>query len=68
MIIEIRDQCEGRENASDHVTTNLGFAFDWLRAVPAFSTNHRAKATLSQTAFNFQSNKKHFSRGYHFLM
>ena len=36
MIIEIRDQCEGRENASNHVTTNLGFAFEWLRAVPAF--------------------------------
>ena len=36
MMIEIRDQREGRENASDHVTTTLGFTSDWLRAVPAF--------------------------------
>ena len=36
MIIEIRDQREGRENASDQVTTNLGFTSDWLRAVSAF--------------------------------
>ena len=54
MIIEIRDQCEGRENASDHVTTNLGFAFEWLSEAKQKRHYPRLLSTSNQIKSIFQ--------------